>query len=65
MATTYKTILMYRDSHGRRVLATRLTLEEAQAICNDAESSSETCTKPYLKRRTRERGPWFVGYERE
>jgi len=65
MATTYKTILMYRDSSRKQVLQTGLTLEEAQSICRDDESSSKTCTKAYLKRRTRERGPWFVGYDEE
>jgi hypothetical protein len=47
---------------GSRTIATRLTLEEAQAHCKDPETSSSTCTKAAGKRRTRERGPWFDGY---
>ena len=46
----------------RRTIATRLTLEEAQAWCRDPETSSSTCTKPAGKARTRKLGPWFDGY---
>jgi hypothetical protein len=42
-----------------------LTLKEAQDICADPESFWNTCTKSYLKRRTRERGAWFLGYTEE
>jgi hypothetical protein len=42
-----------------------LTLQEAEEICKDLESSWKTCTKPYLKRRTKECGPWFLGYIEE
>ena len=41
---------------------TGLTEKEAQDICASSESSWKTCTKPHLKRRTRERGAWFLGY---
>ncbi len=47
----------------RRVIESRLTLDEAQAHCNDPETSSSTCTDAPGKRRTRQRGPWFDGYE--
>jgi hypothetical protein len=50
---------------GRRVIKTRLTLEEAQRHCNDPETSSSTCRLPANVRRTKRRGPWFDGYERE
>ena len=42
-----------------------LTLEEAQAHCNDPETSSSTCTKSAGRKRTKTYGPWFDGYEKE
>ena len=39
-----------------------LTLEQAQATCSNKEASSRTCTKEYLKERTRSYGPWFLLY---
>ena len=62
----YKIIRTYskdRSSHFRRTIASGLTLEEAQAYCRNPESSSRTCTRPQLLRMTRERGPWFDGYD--
>ena len=46
----------------RRVIATGLDLEQAQAWCADPETSSKTCTKPHNRRRTKKLGPWFDGY---
>jgi len=55
-----------RESFGRkRVIARGLSLEQAQAWCQDPETSSSTCTKPHNVRRTREQGPWFDGYSEE
>jgi hypothetical protein len=39
-----------------------LTLEQAQAYCQNPETSSSTCKEPHNTRRTQERGPWFDGY---
>lgn len=39
-----------------------LTLEQAQAHCQDLETSSSTCTGPVGKTRTRLHGPWFDSY---
>lgn len=47
----------------RRVIIARVTLAEAQAHCADPETSSSTCTTAVGRRRTRQRGPWFDGYE--
>lgn len=46
-----------------RTIKTGLTLEEAQAHCKDPETSSRTATKSKARQRTRQRGPWFDGYE--
>lgn len=60
--TTYKIIRFYQDARvKRRVMATGLTLEEAQAHCQDPETSSRTATKRYRVNV----GPWFDGYEEE
>lgn len=63
---TYMIKRMYFDSprHGE-VIKKGLTLEEAQAHCNDPETSSETCTSDPGRIRTRDHGPWFDGYEVE
>jgi hypothetical protein len=58
----YKIVRSYMKG-GRRTIRTGLTLAEAQAHCQDPETSSRTCTKAHLRRRTAERGPWFDGYE--
>jgi hypothetical protein len=60
----YKIVRGYMQG-GKRTIASGLTLEEAQAHCRDPETSSRTCTKASNKKRTKQRGPWFDGYERE
>ena len=60
----YVVVRMYRDAWpNRRVIARGLTLGEAQAHCNDPETSSSTCVGAAGKRRTRRMGAWFDGYE--
>lgn len=44
------------------VIACGLTLEQAQAHCNDPETSSRTATGAKARRITREHGPWFDSY---
>ena len=59
----YKIVRHYfRDDQSNRTVKSGLTLDEAQAHCQDPETSSSTCTKAVNKRRTRERGEWFDGY---
>jgi len=48
---------------GKRTIRRGLTLEEAQAHCKDPETSSSTATSAAAKRRLRDLGPWFDGYE--
>jgi hypothetical protein len=63
---TYKIVRYYRDPGFKsRVVRRGLTLEEAQAHCNDPETSSRTCTLAPARRRTRLKGPWFDGYTEE
>ena len=64
---TYRIIRMYRDGRASHTVrgGTGLTLEQAQAHCRDPETSSSTCTDPIARRRTKEYGPWFDGYEEE
>ena len=57
-----------RDGHNhstRRTVKRGLTLEQAQAHCQDKETSSKTATSYAARKRTRERGPWFDGYAEE
>lgn len=53
----------YRDGARKRTIKTGLTLEEAQAHCNDPETSSKTATSAKAKRYTATHGDWFDGYE--
>ncbi len=62
----YKIVRMYFNSAIKnRTIRRGLTLEEAQAHCQDTETSSSTCTKSPGRRRTRRYGMWFDGYEEE
>ncbi len=61
---TYRIVRMYFEG-GKRVIMTGLSLDDAQAHCNDPETSSSTCTSAAALRRTEQRGPWFDGYEQE
>ncbi len=63
---TYKIVRMYFKSElSNRTIKRGLTLEEAQAHCEDPETSSSTCKKRINVRRTMRYGPWFDGYEDE
>ena len=62
---TYKIVRHYRDSYRKRTIATGLTLDEAQAHCKDPETSSSTCTSAEGRRRTRQHGAWFDGYDED
>lgn len=62
MPGSYKIVRMYANSSTRRTIARGLTLEQAQAHCNDPETSSSTCTSSAGKARTRSMGPWFDGW---
>ena len=61
----YKVIRHFRNSRRKFEIKTGLTLAQAQAHCNDPETSSSTCTGAAAKARTRKSGPWFDGYTEE
>jgi len=63
-STRYKVVRMYFKG-GRRTILSNLTLEQAQAHCQDKETSSSTCTKSAGKARTRRMGAWFDGYSED
>jgi hypothetical protein len=58
----YNVVRMYFRG-GKRIIRKRVTLAEAKAHCADPETSSSTCQGAAGRRRTREMGPWFDGYE--
>lgn len=63
---TYRIVRFFqRDDLGREVIATGLTLEEAQGHCEDPETSSSTATGPEAAARTAECGAWFDGWNAE
>jgi hypothetical protein len=60
----YRIVRFYESANiRRRTIATPLTLEDAKAYCSDPETSSETCTNPVGKARTKRIGRWFDGFE--
>ena len=64
---TYRIRRFYFDCperHGE-VIATGLTLDEAQEHCSDPETSSSTCTEAESVARTEAHGAWFDGYDEE
>ena len=66
MTTTYKIVRTYENAGiSRRTITTGLTLTQAQAHCNNPDTSSRTCTTAVGRRRTREIGRWFDGYTDE
>ena len=59
----YKIVRYYHDRPGHRhTLNARCTLAEAQAHCDDPETSSRTATTAAAKAVTRRMGGWFDGY---
>lgn len=63
----YKVVRFYARNKPSRAVSgkTGLYLEEAQAHCNDPESSWQTCTTKTGKARTRKFGPWFDGWTQD
>lgn len=60
----YKVVRFYMRGH-KRTLKIGLTLDEAQAHCRNPENSYKTCTRYDQRERTRKRGPWFDGYQKD
>ena len=61
----YKIIRQYfDDKYAPRTLRGKkgLTLKQAQAHCQDKETSSSTCTTPQGKAITKAFGAWFDSY---
>lgn len=58
----YKVVRFFHSSRRKLVVMTGLTLEEAQAHCNNPNTSSRTCTDKNGKERTKRYGMWFDGY---
>lgn len=60
----YRVVRFYSNAGiRRRELFTTNSLAIAQGHCNNPDTSSRTCTTKTGKRRTREIGDWFDGYE--
>lgn len=59
----YKIVRHY-SSGRRRTIKSGLFLFEAQAHCQDPQSSSRTATTKAARNRSRFHGAWFDGYER-
>lgn len=64
---TFKVTRFYRDDDelNGTVVVRGLTQEQAQAHCNDPETSSSTATSAEAVARTKAHGPWFDGWTEE
>lgn len=60
----YEIIRFFQDGDNE-VIDSGLTLDEAQAHCQDPETSSSTATSDIALARTASRGRWFDGYREE
>ena len=60
----YKIVRFFLNGSRKRTIETGVSLEEAQKHTTNPESSYKTCKKPEGRRRTREHGPWFDGFQR-
>lgn len=59
----YKIVRFYKNNpRKRQVIKSGLTLEQAQAHCNDPETSSRTARSASARQRTRTHGEWFDGF---
>lgn len=66
MADTYRIVRFYQTGPTkRRVLERGVSYAEAREHCSDPETSSSTATNAEAKRRTKQSGPWFDGFEKE
>ena len=60
----YYVIRLYEnDDIPNEIIKTGLSLEEAQAHCNDPETSASTATSLEAIMRTRNFGLWFDAYD--
>jgi len=63
---TYKIIRFFKNENkSSRIIRRHLTIEQAQAHCNDPETSSSTCVLAKNRARTRKHGEWFDGWTDE
>lgn len=62
---TYKIVRRFFNTNRKRVVAKNLTLDQAQAWCQNPQTSSSTCTDKAGKARTKRHGRWFDGYTEE
>ena len=64
--STYRIVRKYQRSDvADETIDEDLTLEEAQAHCNDPETSSKTCRGREGLERTERFGAWFDSYYEE
>lgn len=63
---TYMVRRFYQsDDYPAEVVATGLTRDEAKDMCNDPATNSLAATSDEARARTKERGAWFCGFDRE
>ncbi len=58
----YKIVRNYHKG-GKRTIKANVSLAEAQAHCQNPESSSYTCNSAASKRITKAKGVWFDSYD--
>jgi len=59
----FRIVRTYRGDVPSEIMASGLTLGEAQEWCRDPETSSSTATSSEAVARTAQLGDWFDGYQ--
>ena len=55
----------FKQPGSKRLILAHVHIADAQAHCNNPETSSSTCKSSGCKLRTKHMGPWFDSYEKE
>ena len=59
----YNVVLISQHA-ATKIILRNVSLETAQAVCHDPETSSRTCTTKRGKAMTKRIGEWFYGFQR-
>lgn len=65
LMNTFKVVRVFKSGRDRQTIREGLTLEEAQAHCQDPNTASRTAVSKTANVTTLKYGPWFDAYYEE